>query len=63
MLTLTFIYIASGICAVGLFAYLGYALVRAEKFWGVGHVRPDVYQPFPGVFVATAMAIVAMGKI
>ncbi|WP_426135368.1 K(+)-transporting ATPase subunit F [Pseudomonas sp. PWP3-1b2] len=32
MLTLTFIYIASGACAVGLFAYLGYALVRAEKF-------------------------------
>ncbi|AOE67148.1 K+-transporting ATPase subunit F [Pseudomonas fluorescens] len=32
MLTLTFIYIASGFCAVGLFAYLGYALIRAEKF-------------------------------
>jgi K+-transporting ATPase KdpF subunit len=30
--TLTFIYIASGLCAVGLFAYLGYALIRAEKF-------------------------------
>jgi K+-transporting ATPase ATPase F chain len=30
---LTFIYIASGLCAVGLFAYLGYALIRAEKFW------------------------------
>ncbi|WP_225933057.1 MULTISPECIES: K(+)-transporting ATPase subunit F [Pseudomonas] len=23
---------ASGLCAVGLFAYLGYALIRAEKF-------------------------------
>ncbi|MDL2186885.1 K(+)-transporting ATPase subunit F [Pseudomonas sp. ChxA] len=23
---------ASGVCAVGLFAYLGYALIRAEKF-------------------------------
>ncbi|MBC8787154.1 MULTISPECIES: K(+)-transporting ATPase subunit F [Pseudomonas] len=32
MLTLTFIYVASGLCAVGLFAYLGYALIRAEKF-------------------------------
>jgi len=32
VLTLTFIYIASGFCAVGLFAYLGYALIRAEKF-------------------------------
>lgn len=30
--TLTFIYIASGLCAVGLFVYLGYALIRAEKF-------------------------------
>ncbi|TVT87207.1 K(+)-transporting ATPase subunit F [Pseudomonas sp. RGB] len=28
----TFIYVASGLCAVGLFAYLGYALIRAEKF-------------------------------
>jgi K+-transporting ATPase KdpF subunit len=32
VLTLTFIYVASGLCAVGLFAYLGYALIRAEKF-------------------------------
>lgn len=32
VLTLTFIYVASGVCAVGLFAYLGYALIRAEKF-------------------------------
>ena len=32
VLTLKFIYIASGLCAVGLFAYLGYALIRAEKF-------------------------------
>ncbi|WP_324745268.1 K(+)-transporting ATPase subunit F [Pseudomonas veronii] len=32
MLTLRFIYIASGLCAVGLFAYLRYALIRAEKF-------------------------------
>ncbi|MGH8448234.1 K(+)-transporting ATPase subunit F [Pseudomonas sp.] len=32
VLTLNFIYIASGLCAVGLFAYLGYALIRAERF-------------------------------
>lgn len=32
VLTLKFIYITSGLCAVGLFAYLGYALIRAEKF-------------------------------
>ena len=32
VLTLTFIYVASGLCVVGLFAYLGYALIRAEKF-------------------------------
>ncbi|WP_404487491.1 K(+)-transporting ATPase subunit F [Pseudomonas sp. HT11] len=32
MLTLTFIYVVSGLCAVGLFAYLGYALIRAENF-------------------------------
>lgn len=32
MLTLTFIYIASGLSAAGLFVYLGYALIRAEKF-------------------------------
>ncbi|MEB0045299.1 MULTISPECIES: K(+)-transporting ATPase subunit F [unclassified Pseudomonas] len=32
MLTLKFIYIASGMTAAGLFAYLGYALIRAEKF-------------------------------
>ncbi|WP_425540637.1 K(+)-transporting ATPase subunit F [Pseudomonas fluorescens] len=32
VLTLTFIYVASGVCAVGLFAYLGYALIRAENF-------------------------------
>ncbi|EPL14090.1 K(+)-transporting ATPase subunit F [Pseudomonas sp. TH05] len=32
MLTLEFIYGASGVCAVALFAYLGYALIRAEKF-------------------------------
>lgn len=50
MFTLTFIYIASGLCAVGLFAYLGYALIRAEKFQGVRHVQPDVYWPLPGVF-------------
>ncbi|WP_025126884.1 potassium-transporting ATPase subunit F [Pseudomonas sp. PH1b] len=30
MLTLQFIYGACGFCAVLLFAYLGYALVRAE---------------------------------
>ncbi|WP_426191274.1 potassium-transporting ATPase subunit F [Pseudomonas sp. NFXW11] len=32
LLTLEFIYGASGFCAVLLFAYLGYALIRAEKF-------------------------------
>ncbi|WP_150803556.1 K(+)-transporting ATPase subunit F [Pseudomonas fluorescens] len=32
MLTLEFIYVASGLCAVSLFVYLGYALIRAEKF-------------------------------
>jgi K+-transporting ATPase ATPase F chain len=32
LLTLPFIYGASGLCAVLLFAYLGYALIRAEKF-------------------------------
>lgn len=32
LLTLQFIYVASGVCAVSLFAYLGYALIRAEKF-------------------------------
>ncbi|BAQ76336.1 K+-transporting ATPase subunit F [Pseudomonas sp. Os17] len=32
LLTLEFIYGASGFCAVLLFVYLGYALIRAEKF-------------------------------
>ncbi|MHC8357920.1 potassium-transporting ATPase subunit F [Pseudomonas sp. LB3P81] len=32
MLTLEFIYIASGLCAALLFAYLGYAPIHAEKF-------------------------------
>ncbi|MGN7739302.1 K(+)-transporting ATPase subunit F [Pseudomonas sp. 22526] len=32
MLTLDFIYVASGCCAALLFAYLGYALIRAERF-------------------------------
>jgi K+-transporting ATPase KdpF subunit len=32
VLTLKFIYVISCLSALGLFGYLGYALIRAEKF-------------------------------
>jgi len=56
-MSITWIEALAALTALGLFAYLGYALLRPEKFWRGRHAsaaRPDFCESDRGLLCRTA---------